>query len=379
MSGSIRTTLASATVPYWANVPRMANPPKSSPSWWRRKPPAGSAPVTAFRPRSHRFWWPVEQKRQRPHEGMNAHTTWSPGSTRVTPGPTASITPEPSWPPTSGKRGSMSPVWQCWSEWHSPATSKRISTSPSRGGSSSSSVTSQSWWGPRSTAALVLIAPPPPPVGPSAPHRPGHAGHQQQLLQLLLPRDVVPLHRRGEAALGAERQPVQRHVPRGLIHARLQLVLRLHARLLGRDQAQHDRAVLGHVAERAEPTRALVVVLQQEALEQRLLEDPGDRLIVALRIELALVVAAADVQAERDPGVALDDRVVELDAAVDQLLRVAAALPVALAHLRVEQRRVLGRVDLDVRAAEPDQLVHLAPGHVHDVGQVLVPARLRAL
>ena len=57
------------------------------------------------------------------------------------------------------------------------------------------------------------------------------------------------------------------------------------------------------------------------------------------------------------PGVALDDRVVELDARVEHLVGIAAALAVALANRLVEQRRVLRRVDLDVVAAEPPQLL----------------------
>src|SRR5258708_28943981 len=255
---------------------------------------------------SHRFWWPVEQKRQWPHAGMNAQTTWSPGLTRVTFGPTSSITPAPSCPPTSGNRGAMSPVWTCWSEWHRPATSKRISTSPSRGGSRSSSVISQSVPGPWSTAAFVFMCPLlPRPTGPGrsrvAPHRPYDAGHQPQLLGLLLRRDAVALHRRREAALRAQREAVQRQVPRRLLDARAHLVVGLQPRLLGRHQAQHHGAVLRHVAQRLEPAGARVVVLQQEALEQRLLEDPGDRLRGPLRVALGLCAAAADRRREPAP------------------------------------------------------------------------------
>ena len=36
-------------------------------------------------PRSHRFWCPVEQLGQRPHEGMNPNTTWSPGASQLDP------------------------------------------------------------------------------------------------------------------------------------------------------------------------------------------------------------------------------------------------------------------------------------------------------
>ena len=73
-----------------------------------------------------------------------------------------------------------------------------------------------------------------------------------------------------------------------------------------------------------------------------------------------------------------DDGVVHLDARVDQPVGVAAALAVALAQGRVEEGRVLRRVDLHVRAAEPDQLGHLAPREVDDVGQVGVARRVGA-
>ena len=37
------------------------------------------------------------------HWGENSVTTWSPGATLVTPSPTASTTPAPSWPSTHGE------------------------------------------------------------------------------------------------------------------------------------------------------------------------------------------------------------------------------------------------------------------------------------
>ena len=77
-------------------------------------------------------------------------------------------------------------------------------------------------------------------------------------------------------------------------------------------------------------------------------------------------------ESESHATVPLDDRVVELDAAVDQLLGVAPPLAVALPHGGVEQRPVLRPVDLDIRAAEANQLVHLPPGEVDDVGQVSI-------
>ena len=52
---------------------------------------------------------------------MNAQTTWSPFLTLVTPGPTASMMPAPSWPPMYGVWTGRSPVIKCMSEWQRPA------------------------------------------------------------------------------------------------------------------------------------------------------------------------------------------------------------------------------------------------------------------
>jgi hypothetical protein len=77
-----------------------------------------------------------------------------------------------------------------------------------------------------------------------------------------------------------------------------------------------------------------------------------DALVPARCVEHALVVAAADVDAEGDPGVAADDGVVQLDAFLEHSIRIASALTVTLAKLLVEQRCVLRCVDLDVLASE---------------------------
>src|ERR1041385_4221240 len=87
---------------------------------------------------------------------MYEQTTWSPLATLVTPGPTASMMPEPSWPPTMGRRALVVCERTCSSEWHRPDAMKRIRTSPARGGSSSPSVTSHGPSGSRRIAACVF-------------------------------------------------------------------------------------------------------------------------------------------------------------------------------------------------------------------------------
>ena len=158
MSASIGTHEFCETTARSANVPSMQNPPRSAPSSsWNLNVPSASIPVIICAPQSQRFWRPVEQYRQIPQAGMNEQTTWSPTLTRVTSGPTASITPAPSWPPTIGSRPVESPVRRCSSEWHIPDAANLIRTSPCSGSSSSSSVTSHGLPGSLMIAALVRI------------------------------------------------------------------------------------------------------------------------------------------------------------------------------------------------------------------------------
>jgi hypothetical protein len=87
------------------------------------------------------------------------------------------------------------------------------------------------------------------------------------------------------------------------------------------------------------------------------------------------VVPAADVDAEGDAWLTVDDRVVELDARVQHPIRIRAAPAIAFADRLVEQRRVLRRVDLHVLAAEPRELGDLAPREVDQVGEIRVACR----
>ena len=73
--------------------------------------------------------------------GMNRDSTWSPTVTPVTPSPTLSTTPAPSWPKTRGwsLSGRVRSVSSPQTKWPSvaqiPAEIMRTLTSPSRGGS----------------------------------------------------------------------------------------------------------------------------------------------------------------------------------------------------------------------------------------------------
>ena len=91
----------------------------------------------------HHDGCPVLQARQTPQLASVAMTTWSPGLTEVTEDPTASTTPAPSCPITSGAGKGMVPSMTERSEWHTPAACMRTWTSLGPGArTSSSSVTS---------------------------------------------------------------------------------------------------------------------------------------------------------------------------------------------------------------------------------------------
>ena len=88
------------------------------------------------------------------------------------------------------------------------------------------------------------------------------------------------------------------------------------------------------------------------------------------------MVAAADVDAERDARVAIDDRVVELDAGIEHPVGIAAALPVALANGLVEKRRHTAARRFARIASEAAELRDFATREVDEVGEVGVASRI---
>src|SRR5437764_5374244 len=76
---------------------------------------------------------PASQYWQEPQLPSVVRTTWSPSLTVVTPSPTASTTPAPSWPSTTGVGNSVVPVMMGTSLWHRPAAPIRTRTSPGPG------------------------------------------------------------------------------------------------------------------------------------------------------------------------------------------------------------------------------------------------------
>src|SRR5439155_22999912 len=120
-----------------------------------------------------------------------------------------------------------------------------------------------------------------------------------ELPALVVPGDLVAGGDRGKAALRAQRETGERHVPRRLVDAPEQILLGLQPRDLGGDQPEDHRLAPRDVAQRREAAGALAVVLQQEAVVGEVAEDLlGDPVVAALGEPATPVVAATHVQAE---------------------------------------------------------------------------------
>jgi len=124
-SPGIGTTCGSVTT----ECPQCSTPVSTSP--FDRRARGGwcsSCPHRRGAPRRH---W-----RQRPHGTAHVSTTRSPGRADVTPAPTASTTPAPSWPSSIGQGA---PQFPCsiaqTSLWQTPLAAIRTSTSPGPGSS----------------------------------------------------------------------------------------------------------------------------------------------------------------------------------------------------------------------------------------------------
>src|SRR5207244_7246854 len=89
------------------------------------------------------------------------------------------------------------------------------------------------------------------------------------------------------------------------------------------------------------------------------------------------LVASAGVEAGRDVSVVADDVVVELETALECAFGRPPAALVEVAIPRVDEQRVVRRVELDVRCAETHELVDLLPQQLGDVGEEVLDARVR--
>src|SRR6476661_6902503 len=257
-----------------------------------------------------------------------------------------------------------------------------LSAAAPPGAAAASSTSTRAPASAASTAAHRPAAPPPitmppKPVIASRPRRGllapdvlGDRQHELELAPLVVLADEVAADARGEAALRAEREPLDRHEGGRLLDAALDLVGRLHVAGLRGEEAEHDDRVVADEPQRLEPAGAIRVVLEHEAVVVQPAEDGlGDRVVRALAVPLTLAVAATQVHAEDDVvREAGDELVVRVDRALAVDRRIVAAAAQDL------QRRLVGvggeprLVDVDVRAPGVADLADHLALDLHDVG-----------
>src|SRR3954454_2867103 len=132
-SGSMTTAWVSVTTVYSENTPAFAN-------WNAFSPPTVNGAFSLPGPVS-RQWvgWPRSHASHWPQLPRVVRTTWSPTFTLVTASPTASTTPAPSWPRTTGVGNGIVPSITLTSLWQRPAAWMRTLTSCGRGSRTSTS------------------------------------------------------------------------------------------------------------------------------------------------------------------------------------------------------------------------------------------------
>src|SRR6202158_5816619 len=172
--------------------------------------------------------------------------------------------------------------------------------------------------------------------------------------RLILARDLIARRGAGEAALRAYRELVEADIFRGLVDSMFEQLLGFELGELGGDQSQDDCLVFGHQAQRLESDGAGSVVFETVVIDVDLVEQRvGNQVVAALGAPMALIVAAADVHREVQPGRASGERGVhDLGIGLEQELAavVAPALEVRPAR-GIAQRSEGCFVDLHVTAS----------------------------
>src|SRR3989442_14288043 len=133
-------------------------------------------------------------------------------------------------------------------------------------------------------------------------------------------------------------------------------------------QAETDVAIPGHEAQRREPPGARRIVLEEERVDGEPREDAlGDGVVTALANPLALVVAAAEVDANGHAARPVPERIVdETHVAAHHRIGVVAAAAESLPELRVAEQREGDVIQLDVRRPADrkiDELLVVDPPH----------------
>src|SRR5205085_8996828 len=106
---------------------------------------------------------------------------------------------------------------------------------------------------------------------------------------------------RGKTALRADGEALQWNEAACLLDPPPKFGLAFQRISLGRDEAEHDRLLLRHEAQRRETAGARGIVFEEEELDGEPVEQLlGHRLIASLGVPLPAAVSAAEVHADAD-------------------------------------------------------------------------------
>ena len=181
----------------------------------------------------------------------------------------------------------------------------------------------------------------------------------------------------------ADRELIEADVFARGLDAALEIIDGLELRHFGADQAEHHNLVLGHKAQRLEPAGARQIIFQQETVMRQLIEQTlGNRVVSALAVPHAALVAATQMNAERHAIETADQRGLGRDRTRQICLRVLAPRPHRLQGWTIRISRKARRIDVDVSTPRLDRAGnHLAldVNHVVDERLHIGVDRLRSL
>ena len=124
------------------------------------------------------------------------------------------------------------------------------------------------------------------------------------------------------------------------------------------DQAENDTLVAGNETERLESAGAVGLVFQEKEIHVELVEQLfSDRIVTALRVPLASIVSATEVDGQRHPlsSRSIEARIVDADRFVERVVGGDVHFPSdVVTPFRIEVVAIPRRVDLHV----VDALVH---------------------
>src|SRR6516225_6349537 len=191
-----------------------------------------------------------------------------------------------------------------------------------------------------------------------------------ELALLVVEGEAIGLKARCEPALRTEAQLRQVDTAGRVVDTALYIIGIFELAQLGADDAEHHFLAFRHNPESFEASRALGVVFEEVTVDPKLLKQPlRYRIIPATGLAVA-TIAATEMDANRNIGGLLRDRVIDRLAVVgDQLLRVLATRPDDLFVARIAQHGDRNLVDLQVAASRRGEIRDLVPVDGDDIGK----------